>query len=244
MSKSFGDVRAVQDVDLEIGADEIVGLIGPNGSGKTTLFHCMTGFQRPDAGRITWLGRDVTRWSPNRLAHQGIGRTFQHTMTFPDSTVLENVRRAIRCRGAAGFRDATVTAKAREALETCDLSEVADRVVQDLPHGFQQLTGVAMVVAVEPRLVMMDEPAAGLHQSEQDRLGALVLRLRSLGISVAIIDHNMPFLLPLCDRMVVLDAGRVIATGRPDEIRRNPQVLEVYLGSAAGGVLAPTEERG
>jgi ABC-type branched-subunit amino acid transport system ATPase component len=237
MSKSFGDVRAVQNVDLKIAADEIVGLIGPNGSGKTTLFHCMTGFQSPDAGRITWRGRDVTRWSPNRLARQGIGRTFQHTMTFPDSTVLENVRRAIRCRGGRGLSDAHITDRARETLATCELTGVADRVVQDLPHGLQQLTGVAMVVAVRPSLVMMDEPAAGLHQSEQDRLAALVNRLRSMRISVAIIDHNMPFLLPLCDRMVVLDAGKVIATGRPDDIRTNPQVLEVYLGSAAGGVL-------
>ena len=237
VSKRFGDVHAVQEVSIEIGTAEIVGVVGPNGSGKTTFFHCVTGFEHPDAGRIQFRGADVTGWPAHRLARKGLARSFQHTMLFEGSTVIDSVIRAMRCRGAPDGSESGDPWLPEEVLDFCGLTSVAEAVVDDLAHGVKRLVGVAMAVAARPALIMLDEPGAGLHPTEHRQLRDLVLALRDRGVSTLIIDHNMPFLLPICDRMVVLDAGRKIAEGLPQEIRRDPRVIDVYLGSAGGGVL-------
>lgn len=237
VSKSFGDVRAVRDVSIEVGTAEIVGVVGPNGSGKTTFFHCVTGFEHPDTGRIEFRGADVTGWAAHRLARRGLARSFQHTMLFEGRTVRDSVMSAMRCRGASEESESGDSLLPDEVLDFCGLTSVANTVVDDLAHGVKRLIGVAMAVAVRPALIMLDEPGAGLHPTEHRQLRDLVVALRDRGVSTLIIDHNMPFLLPICDRIVVLDAGQKIAEGRPQEIRRDPRVIDVYLGSAGGGVL-------
>jgi branched-chain amino acid transport system ATP-binding protein len=228
VSRSFQGIQALREVDLEVGRREVVGLIGPNGAGKTTLVNCITGFDLPDTGSVIVDGSDVTTWKAARRARAGIARSFQQGHLFGGLSVRENVEvAAVGVGGSA--REARRRAEA--ILELLELTRQADQPARRLPHGLAMKLGVARALATDPRYMLLDEPAAGLSDSE---LPAFTAVLRSLARShdrgVLIIDHNMALIMEVCDRLCVLDGGRVIAQGTPDEIRRSADVAAAYLG--------------
>jgi branched-chain amino acid transport system ATP-binding protein len=228
--RSFEGVHALDAVDLELAGDEVLGLIGPNGAGKTTLVNLLTGFDLPSAGRIELGPTDITRWAPHRRGRAGLARTFQHGRLFHGLTVRENVEVA-----ALGARVSPAEARRRadRLLDLLGLAERAEQRASVLPHGDERRLGVARALALRPRFVLMDEPAAGLHEAE---IPAFVAVLRSVrddfGAGVLLIDHNVALIMEVCDRVHVLDRGRTLAEGTPDEIRRNFDVATAYLGAA------------
>jgi ABC-type branched-subunit amino acid transport system ATPase component len=228
VSRSFEGVRALEGVTLELHRHEVVGLIGPNGAGKTTLVNVLSGFDAPSAGTVELGGRDVTRWSPARRGRAGLGRTFQHSRSFRGLSVRENVEVAALGVGA-GVRGAR--ARAVELLDVLGLRERAEAPAAALPHGDERKLGVARALATNPRFVLMDEPAAGLPEAEVPDFAAVVRGVRDdHEAGVLLIDHNMALVMAVCDRVVVLDQGRTLAEGTPDEIRRNLDVAAAYLG--------------
>lgn len=234
ITKTFGAVRALNGVSISVTKGRILGLIGPNGSGKTTLFHCISGFLPMTSGRVVWQGQQVTGRRPEVLARLGLVRTFQHVMMFPELTVLEGVERAQQC-GSRRLRnipgDTSLPTDPGEIIELAGLGAHRDQTMGVAPYGIQRLANVAMALATAPDLLMLDEPVAGLHPEESVLLDALLRRIRDLGGTTLIIDHNMPFLMPLCDRISVLDAGENLFDGSPAEVRASEAVAEVYLGS-------------
>jgi ABC-type branched-subunit amino acid transport system ATPase component len=238
VSKAFGAVQALRDVSLEVREREVVGLIGPNGSGKTTFFNCVSGFERIQRGSITWRGRNVGGWPPQRLARHGLVRTFQHVMLFPDSPIVESIRYAAECVRSWGRSEACLVDLPTEPAEIAELAGLdpsSKTPVDSLPHGTQRIVGVAMALAARPTLLMLDEPAAGLHQGECDALATLLLRLRGIGLASLVIDHHMPFLLSVCDRVSVIDAGTNLVEGSPAEVQAHPDVIRIYLGDRTDG---------
>jgi len=240
VSRSFEGVAALQEVDFELGRTEVVGLIGPNGAGKTTLVNVMTGFDLPTSGRVELEERDVTRWAAHRRGRAGLARTFQHGHLFRGLSVRENVEVAALGVGA-GPREAR--RRADELLELLGLRDRADTPSSVLPHGDERKLGVARALATRPRFVLMDEPAAGLHEAEIPDFAAVIRAVRDdFEAGVLLIDHNVPLIMEVCDRIHVLDQGRTLAEGPPEEIRRNLDVTNAYLGgSAAGTEEAPRE---
>ena len=233
ITKTFGAVRALNGVSITVDRGKILGLIGPNGSGKTTLFHCISGFLPMTAGRVVWQGRTVTGRRPESLARLGLVRTFQHVMTFPELTVGEGVERAQQCvsrRLRETARGTDLPADVDGIIELAGLGRHRDQTMGVAPYGIQRLANVAMALATAPDLLMLDEPVAGLHPEESALLGTLLERIREIGGTTLIIDHNMPFLMPLCDRISVLDAGENLFEGPPAEVRASAAVAEVYLG--------------
>jgi branched-chain amino acid transport system ATP-binding protein len=231
VSRSFQGVHALREVDLEVGGQEVVGLIGPNGAGKTTLVNCITGFDLPDSGSVVVDGSDVTSWKAIRRARAGIARSFQQGHLFGGLSVRENVEVAALGVGASA-REARRRAGA--ILDLLGLEREADEPAGRLPHGLAMKLGVARALATEPRYMLLDEPAAGLSDAELPAFVAVVRSLaESHGAGVLIIDHNMALIMEVCDRLSVLDGGRMIAEGTPDEIRRNADVATAYLGGAA-----------
>jgi branched-chain amino acid transport system ATP-binding protein len=227
-------VRALADVDLELARSEVVGLIGPNGAGKTTLVNVITGFDFPTTGSVELEERDVTRWSPQRRGRAGLARTFQHGHAFKGLSVRENVEVAALGVGASG-RDAR--ARAQRLLGALGLAARAEETASALPHGDERKLGVARALATEPRFVLMDEPAAGLTEAEVPDLAAVVRSVRDEhGAGVLLIDHNVTLILEVCDRIQVLDQGRTLAKGTPDEIRKNIDVANAYLGGSGRDV--------
>jgi branched-chain amino acid transport system ATP-binding protein len=234
VSRSFEGVQALADVDLELARSEVVGLIGPNGAGKTTLVNLITGFDFPTTGRVELEERDVTRWSPQRRGRAGLARTFQHGHAFKGLTVRENVEVAALGVGASP-RDARTRAK--RLLGALGLHARAEENAAALPHGDERKLGVARALATEPRFVLMDEPAAGLTEAEVPGLAAVVRSVRDdHGAGVLLIDHNVTLILDVCDRIHVLDQGRTLAEGTPDEIRKNIDVANAYLGGSGRDV--------
>jgi branched-chain amino acid transport system ATP-binding protein len=241
--KRYGGLVALADHDIAVGAGEIVGVIGPNGSGKSTLFNVLTGFTRADAGTLTVDGRDVLGAPPAHLVRLGVARTFQHTRLFRALTVLDNVQAAAALRhpahgplawcGWPAARRAIAAQRrlARERLALVGLADLASRRAGELPYGDQRRVEIARALATGPRVLLLDEPAAGLDAAETAALGDVIDRVRTtLGIAVVLVEHDMTLVMRVCDRLQVLAQGRCIAQGTPDAVRADPQVREVYLG--------------
>jgi branched-chain amino acid transport system ATP-binding protein len=231
VSRSFQGVRALQDVTLELGRHEVVGLIGPNGAGKSTFVNVVSGFDLPDAGTVELADRDVTKWRPDRRGRAGIARTFQHSRSFRHLSVRENVEVAALGVGASSRVART---RADDLLGLLRLAPVSTRPAVTLAHGDERRLGVARALATEPRFVLMDEPAAGLPEAEVPEFAAVVRSVRDdHGAGVLLIDHNMALIMDVCDRIHVLDQGRTLAEGTPDAIRGNLDVAAAYLGESA-----------
>jgi branched-chain amino acid transport system ATP-binding protein len=237
---TYGGVVAVDDVDLAVPEGKVVGLIGPNGAGKTSIIDALTGYHAPAAGTVTFEGQDVTMLRPHLRARRGLVRTFQSVELFDDLTVEENLLVASQRMGVLrALRDllAPIGSHPRDdvdwALDLCGLADVADRLPTELSHGRRKLVGVARALAQRPRLVLMDEPAAGLDTDESAELGQRLRALPEAGVTVLLVDHDMGLVLGICDEIVVIDFGKVIARGTPAQIRNDEAVLAAYLGSHA-----------
>jgi branched-chain amino acid transport system ATP-binding protein len=241
---AFGGITALDAVSLQVSTGEVLGVIGPNGAGKTTLFNVVCGFVTPDAGMITWRGKPLTGIRPDRLARLGIARTLQGVGLFPRLTVFENVM-----VGAERFRRAgavsallalprsdrderALRARARAALERLGCDDVRNRLPETLPYAVQKRIALARALVSEPELLMLDEPAGGLASAELSELARLITSLGS-SIAVMLVDHHMDLVTSVCDRVVVLDFGRVIADDVPPAVRQDERVLEAYLGREA-----------
>jgi branched-chain amino acid transport system ATP-binding protein len=231
VSRSFTGVRALDGVSLELHRHEVVGLIGPNGAGKSTLVNVLSGFDMPTEGRVELGDVDVTRWSPHRRGRAGIARTFQHSRSFRGLSVRENVELAALGVGA-GVRLAR--SRANGLLDLLGLADAEDAPARTLAHGDERRLGVARALATEPEFVLLDEPAAGLPESEVPEFAAVIRAVRDEhDAGVLLIDHNMALVMEVCDRIHVLDQGRTLAEGSPAEIRGNLDVTSAYLGESA-----------
>jgi branched-chain amino acid transport system ATP-binding protein len=248
LTMDFGGLRALNSVDLTVASGEIVALIGPNGAGKTTFFNCITGIYNPTKGDIH-ISRDgehrrrINGLKPNKVTEQGMARTFQNIRLFPSMTVLENVIVGRHCRTHAGILGAIMRNKTtrKEEQDTVDrsyellkkvgLQQVADELAMNLPYGAQRRLEIARAMATDPFLLLLDEPAAGMNPHETSQLGELVLRIRDREkIAVLLIEHDMKVVMSLSDRIYVVEYGQGIATGTPDEVSKNPNVIKAYLG--------------
>jgi branched-chain amino acid transport system ATP-binding protein len=230
LRKEFGGVIALAGVDLSVGLDEIIGVIGPNGSGKTTLFNVVTGQLKPTAGHVVWQGEDITARPPHRIAHKGLVRTFQQAMSFPALSVRENVRIAVEHGRSRDGAAAPKWQSPDEIIAFVGLDGQADAIAGSMPFGNLRRLGIAVALGANPLLLLLDEPAAGLSDNEADQLTALIARLPALGIGVCLIDHHMFLMSALCKRLIVLNFGTKIAEGPPERVLHDPQVMEVYLG--------------
>ncbi len=243
LTRNFGGFRAVSNLSFEVFAGEIVGLVGPNGAGKTTTFNLITGFLRPTAGRVWFKGQDVTGMPPHELARRGLVRTFQQTRVFGRLTVMDNLRLGVHRHEPGGLRrgllglnveeEAALERRVQEVLEFTGLWHQRDRRAEELPYGEQRMLGIAVALAVEPEVLLLDEPLAGMNPAEADATMALVCRVRERGVTVVLIDHHMETLMRYCDRLIVLHHGEKLAEGCPADVRANPEVVRVYLGDEA-----------
>jgi branched-chain amino acid transport system ATP-binding protein len=242
LTKYFGGLAAVSHLDIYVNQGEIVGLIGPNGAGKTTAFNLITGVLRPTRGEIIFDGKEITGKKPHLIAKMGIGRTFQLASLFADFTVLENVVASFYLYPKSGFWEAMfntstyrkkegyILNQAREILQLVGLDKVKDELARNLPHGYQKVLGVARALAVKPRLLLLDEPIAGMTREEISfALGAFE-KMRLQGMTILLVEHNME-IMSLCDRIIVLNFGHKIAEGLPEEVRQNEDVVQAYFGS-------------
>jgi branched-chain amino acid transport system ATP-binding protein len=242
LSKRFGGLQAVADLSWEVGEREILGIIGPNGAGKTTAVNLVSGVIEPSSGRVFLDGREVTGQKPHVLVESGLVRTFQATTVFAGSTVRENLRRGAFRLLYPGFL-ATLfdTPKAKEArartvahvdevMHWLGLERFGDHVASSLPYGIQKVLGMGIGLAARPRIILLDEPVAGLSAEETDHVRDTIRLVRERGIAVVVIDHNMRFITDLCDRVLVMAQGRELAQGAPKDVLANPAVIEAYLG--------------
>lgn len=242
LSKHFGGLAALTQLDLNIFDSEILGIIGPNGAGKTTLFNVITGFLPPTSGRTIFEGEDITGLRADQIARRGIARTFQTSVLYMQATCFENVLmgfhmhyrepkwKAFLHTRAACEEEAVTKQKAMELLEFVGLGLLKDEQACNLPHGQQRALGICIALATTPKLLLLDEPATGMNQKETTTVMEQIKQLRDKGITIAVVEHNMRAIMNLCDRIVVLNYGERIAEGSPQEIRGNAQVIEAYLG--------------
>lgn len=229
IGKRYGGLAALTDVDVTVSAGAFVAIIGPNGAGKSTLLNVLTGLVVPDTGSVVLAGREITRVATNKRIRAGLGRTFQHGRTFPRLTVLENVM-----VGAAidpRLRESALRDRAMQIIEQMGLADIADRTIKTLSYGRRRMVELARVVACEPKVLLLDEPAAGLNSAEVEQLMVRLSLLREKHqLAIVLIEHNMGMVMRLAERIVVLNFGSKIAEGTPSEIQSDPVVLSAYLG--------------
>jgi branched-chain amino acid transport system ATP-binding protein len=241
LTKNFGGLTAVNRFDMAIEKGQIVGLIGPNGAGKSTIFNLITGMIRPTAGKVVFDRKDITRKSPHQIAGLGIGWTFQLTPLFADFTTLENVVTSLYLHPHSNFweiffntaryrrNEASVQEKASKILDLVGLSRVKNEYAKNLSHGYQKMLGIARALAVEPRLLMLDEPLGGMNTDEITFTLEIMRRLRQEGMTILVIEHNMQ-ILDLCDQVEAINFGQNICSGCVADVRNNPEVIKAYLG--------------
>jgi branched-chain amino acid transport system ATP-binding protein len=240
---AFGGVRPLKGVSLDARKGQVTGVIGPNGAGKTSLLNCLSGLYRPAAGTIAFEGRNIAGLPAAEQARSGIARTFQSTALSEELSVLENVLLGRFAQRKTGWLQAflplpggraemrAAEQQARGALETMGIAKLADEPVETLAPGFRRLVEISRALAAAPRLLLLDEPAAGLNSAETADLGAILAGLRSPDLAMLLVEHDMELVMSLCDRIVVLNFGEVIAIGAPEEIRRHAEVIRIYLGA-------------
>lgn len=242
ITQIFGGVTALDSVSFTVEAGQITGVIGPNGAGKTTLFNIVTGIYSQTRGTVHFEGRDVSRLPAERLAGLGMVRTFQNVELFGGMTVLENVMVGLHSRSGSGLlacslkmpwavaEERRIREEAHQWLQFADIDELADVQAANLPFGKGRLLEIARAMACTPRMILMDEPAAGLNSQETLGLASLIRRIRDTGVTVVLVEHDMELVMDICDRIVVLNLGRKLAEGTPRDIQDNPEVIAAYLG--------------
>jgi branched-chain amino acid transport system ATP-binding protein len=242
LTKNFGGLTAVAQLDFDLSEGEILGMIGPNGAGKTTVFNLITGIYPPTAGTIRFNGQNLVGLRPHHITELGIARTFQTIRLFPNLCVSENVMAGLHCRTRAGVwaaiarsegqrqEELRIQRETEQQLRFMGLLEYRDELARNLPYGSQRRLEIARALATQPRLLILDEPAAGLNEQESAELMGLIRQIRTSDVTVLLIEHDMRVVMGISDRVVVLDNGQKIAEGTPGEIQSNPRVVEAYLG--------------
>lgn len=246
VSRYFGGLTAINNLDLTVDRSEILGLIGPNGAGKTTFFNVISGFLRPTAGKIVFDGHDVTGLKANRIARLGMARIFQASVLFMKISVIDNVftgyhmaygtslwKRLLRTPSALREEE-DFRRQADEVLRFMGLTDLKDEIAENLSHGHQRILAVCLALATKPKLLLLDEPVTGMNPVEIQTMMGLIRQIRERGVTIVMVEHDMKAVMSLCDRVVVLNYGRKIAEGLPEEIRTNKEVIEAYLGREGG----------
>ena len=242
LTKRFGGLTAVDGLSFSVEEGEIHGLIGPNGAGKTTTFNVISGFYAPTSGRVIYQGRDISGLRTSAVAALGLVRTFQASVLFHEFSVLDNVLVGCHLSAGATFfnsllgsnrkKEAETRDKALEILEFFGLTERREEITSNLPHGLQRALGIAVALAAEPKILLLDEPFTGMNPEETRQMMQLLLKLQERGVTLLLVEHDMQAVMGLCGQITVLSFGSLLAEGTPEEIRNHPQVIEAYLGSA------------